>query len=518
MSIGLRRFEFSRDMSLREKIAQLVFVRIGSNLPPVRTVEQDEERVLRLLEVCPVGGLLLFNGGPDTKRALARLQAASKVPLLVGTDAERGVGQQVKGYTLFPHAMALGRGAGVGIDSFLSALVQESRDVGIHIVFGPVADINTNPLNPIISIRAFSEDVGQVTELTARYVKTAEEAGLLTTAKHFPGHGDTYQDSHDSLPSVDRSLDELRKRELVPFRAAIDAGCSLVMTAHIAFPNIDPTGVPATLSPVFLQDVLRKEMGFAGAVCSDSLLMAGVRDQFATEGELALAALNAGVDVLLDFDNPISVIEHLMKSVDDGALDERRIDEALDRVWRLKTKVFESNVGASKTISGGPSFVHDAREPARRAIKTLHSNRPALPFSADDKTAVILLKPFETAIEPPEQPLGAAVRELFRDATYVQLGPRSDEAAYRLAGDLARSAKQAVVAMIVRPAAWHAYGLRSEQVEFVKSVIGERQDAVLVSLGAPYALDDYPNAAMRICTYSDVPVSQQALAEFLVGK
>jgi beta-glucosidase-like glycosyl hydrolase len=507
-------------MSLREKIAQLVFVRIGSNLPPVRTVEQDEERVLRLLEECPVGGLILFNGGPETKRALTRLQAASNVPLLVGTDAERGVGQQVQGNTLFPHAMALGRGTIKCIDSFLSALVSESRDVGVHIVLGPVADVNTNPLNPIISIRAFGDDVGRVTELTARYVKTAEEAGLLTTAKHFPGHGDTYQDSHDSLPSVDRSLDELRKRELVPFQATIDSGCSLVMTAHIAFPKIDPTGVPATLSRIFLKDVLRDEMGFQGAVCSDSLLMAGVRDRFATEGELALAALNAGVDVLLDFDDPVRVIEHLMKAVDDGALDERRIDEALHRVWRLKTKVFGSNGGASKIYSGGDGkrFLSDANEVARNAITILHSNRPALPNDTTAPTAVILLKPFETAIEPPEQPLGAAVRELFRNVNYVQLGPRSDEAAYRAASDLARSAKQVVVAMIVRPAAWHAYGLRPEQVEFVKSVVAERDDAVLVSLGAPYALDDYPNAAMRICTYSDVPVSQQAMAEFLVER
>ena len=151
--------------------------------------------------------------------------------------------------------------------------------------------------------------------ITAHYVKLAEESGLLTTAKHFPGHGDTHQDSHDSLPSVDVTLDELRARELVPFQAAIDAGCSLIMTAHVAFPKIDPSGLPATLSPVFLQTLLREEMGFKGVVCSDSLLMTGVCDSFEDEGEMALATVNAGVDLLLDLREPITVVDYLVACV-----------------------------------------------------------------------------------------------------------------------------------------------------------------------------------------------------------
>jgi beta-glucosidase-like glycosyl hydrolase len=516
MSMNTRNFGTS--LSLREKLAQLIFVRIGSNLPPVRTVEEDEERILQLLDECPVGGLLLFNGGANTRQSLERLQSASRVPLLVGSDVERGVGQQVKGYTLFPHAMALGR-ARYGIGGFMEALVSEARDVGVHIAFGPVADINTNPRNPIISIRAFGEETQRVVELTAEYVKRAEVAGLATTAKHFPGHGDTYQDSHDSLPSVERTLDELRQRELRPFQAAIDAGCSLIMTAHIAFPQIDASGLPATLSAVFLEDVLRKEMGFNGVVCSDSLLMAGVRDRFATEGELALAALNAGVDVLLDFEHPLAVMEYLLQSVESKALNERRIEEALSRVLRLKERVFGQPVHLPSTPDANQGlFAGNAIDVARRAITLLPGNRPALPLDVADPTVVVLLKPFETSIEPPEQPLGVAMHSVFRDVKYVQLGPQADQAVYQSASEMARAAKQLVVAMIMRPAAWHAYGLRPEQVKFVHDVTGAREDVVLVSLGAPYALDDYPEAAVRICTYSDVAVSQQALAEFLVGK
>ncbi len=520
MSASARNFAFPESMPLREKIGQLIFVRVGSNLPPVKTVEQDEERALRLLEECPVGGLLLFNGGPDTKEVLERLQAASRIPLLVGSDIERGVGQQVKGYTLFPHSMALGR-RGVDIGYFVEALVREAREVGIHIVFGPVADINTNPLNPIISIRAFSEDMERAAELTAQYVRMAEETGLLTTAKHFPGHGDTFQDSHDSLPSVDRSLDELRERELVPFQAAIDAGCSLIMTAHIAFPRIDASGLPATLSPVLLKDLLREEMGFEGIVCSDSLLMAGVRDQFATEGELALAALNAGVDVLLDFEDPVVVIEHLLEAVENGTLDEERIDQALERVKQLKKKIFGRPPVPlpvpmnSASLPLGELFAQAAEEAAMAAAEVVDSSSPALPLDPEASTALILLKPFETAIEPPEQPLGAAVRGRFRSVHFVQLGPKSEPAAYQAAQEVAIGAKQVVLAMVVRPAAWHAYGLRPEQVEFIRDLTGKRRGVVLASLGAPYPLEDYPQAAVRICTYSDVPASQRALVEFL---
>jgi beta-glucosidase-like glycosyl hydrolase len=522
MSISATSYQFLSDMSLRDRIAQLIFVRIGSNLPPVQRVEADEERVSRLLNECAVGGLILFNGGPGTQETLVRLQSASRVPLLVGSDIERGVGQQVQGYTLFPHLMAFGR-PNASLAFFMEAMVREARDVGIHIVFGPVADINTNPFNPIISIRAFGEDTENVAVLTSQYVKMAEQSGLLSTAKHFPGHGDTYQDSHHSLPSIDLSLDDLRRRELIPFQAAIDSGCSLIMTAHISFPRIDPSGLPATLSPILLKNVLRDEMGFRGVVCSDSLLMAGVRDRFATEGEMALAALNAGVDVLLDLEGPIEVIDYLVTSVEAGELDIKRVDEALQRVCSLKHRVFAEPApklpepqGRWAKMPHSELFASMAKVAAKTAVDAIDVSRPTLPLNANLSLVAILLKPFETALEPPEQPFGVALRERFRDVKYVQLGPRADADAYRAARDLANGAKQLVVAMIVRPAAWHSYGLRPEQVEFARQLVRERDDVVLVSLGAPYALADYPEAVMRICTYSDVPVSQQALAEFLL--
>jgi beta-N-acetylhexosaminidase len=504
-----------RELSLREKLAQLTYVRIGSNLPPIRTVEEDRDRILEIIESCPIGGLLLFNGGTQTKLALQELQAASKYPLLVAADMERGVGQQIRGYTIFPHAMAFQRQP-AAIEAFVDVVARDAHDAGVHITFGPVADVNTNPRNPIISIRAFSEDPHVAAELTAAYVRAAECRGLMSTAKHFPGHGDTHQDSHDSLPVVERTLDELRACELQPFQAAIDAHCSLVMTAHVAFPQIDPSGAPATLSPILLKKLLRDEMGFTGAVCSDSLLMAGVRDRFASEGEMALATLNAGVDMLLDIDDPAAVVDYLAECVGKGLLLEARVDEAFERVWALKQKAIHHSRFVPPPQAPSRELAESyAKEVARMAVEVLSTTEPTiLPLDPDEPLAAILLKPFELPSDPPEQPLADALRGRFRDIEYMQLGPQSDAAQFSAADRLAHERPHVLVAMIVKPAAWHAFGLLPAQREFVERLTQERS-VVLACLGVPYALRDYPRATAHICTYSDVPVSQEALAEFV---
>lgn len=508
---------------LRDRIAQLIMVRIGSNLPPVVVADDDEARIGALIDECPVGGLLLFNGTQaGTPGMLRRLEARSKYPLLVASDIERGVGQQVRGYTLFPHAAALGRTQCV--DTFVEVLAREARQAGVHIAFAPVADVNTNRANPIISIRAFSEDPEQAATLAAEYVRMAETAGLLTTAKHFPGHGDTHQDSHDSLPAVDKSLDELRSCELLPFQAAIDAGCSLIMTAHVAFPQIDPSGLPATLSPALLNGILRDEMGFDGVVCSDSLLMAGIREQFESEGEMALAVLNAGVDLLLDLKDPSAVVDYLLRSVASGRLAEARIDQALDRVWRLKTKVFGAaspelplpRGDSAESESDDRLAALTAFSAALSAIEVSGQSQRQIPLEPAKELVAILLKPFTTAVDPAEQPLAAALRERFDEVSYFELGPSANDAEFAAARAAALAAPQLLIAMVVRPAAWHAFGLLAHQAEFVRSLVAARP-AVVASLGVPQALDDYPAAAVRICTYSDVPVSQQALAELLSG-
>ncbi len=505
---------------LRDRLAQLVMVRLGSNLPPILRAHENEARVTKLLEDCPIGGLLLFNGvWPEVRASLDRLQGASPVPLVVASDIERGVGQQVAGLTLFPHQRAFAEAADASrsVADFCRTTAAEAQAAGIHITFGPVADVNSDPRNPIIATRAFGDDPAKAAELVASYVRACESAGLLTTAKHFPGHGDTHQDSHEAMPRVTASLEELHARELVPFKAAIEAGVSLVMTAHVEYPALDPSGLPATLSKPILIDLLRDELGFEGVVCSDSLLMAGVRDRFDSEGDLALAALNAGVDLLLDVEDPSAVVDALLTATHDGRLPARRLDEAFDRVWRLKQVALASLPAAGRTPKQLAEAGSVAASIAADATRVVSSQGPAaLPIDPRNTVTAIVLKPHHRPTDPPEQPLAAALRERFAAVRYFESGPEVDE---KLAAEVladSQSGSPIVVAMIVKPAAWHAFGLAAAQDRLVRGLMSERP-VILASLGVENALDDYSEAAARIVTQSDVPASQQALADLLAG-
>lgn len=501
---------------LRAKLAQLMCVRIGSNLSPIRTVEEDEAAIRDLVERHPIGGLLLFNGcWPETPAVLARLQDASRYPLLVCADVERGVGQQVRGLPMFPHAMAfdqLGDEAESAVEKFAQIMAREARACGIQVALAPVADVNSDPRNPIIATRAFSQDPARAARLAAAFVRTAESAGLLTCAKHFPGHGNTHQDSHESLPIVDRSRAELEACDLPPFRAAIAAGTSFVMSAHVAYPQLDATGCPATLSAPIMTDLLGREHGFQGVVCCDSLLMAGVRDRFETEGELALATLRAGVDYLLDVADVDAAVDYLIAAVERGELAESRVDEALARLWQVKRGLASGGNGLSPDQIANADT--SAAGVARRAVTVLDGVH--VPLDTARPLTCVIVGPAQPYRRPEDNVFEAALRRHFADLSYAEIVPEADAELMAAVTRQAVAAEQLVIAIVVKPAAWHRFGLTAGQVQLVQTCTGERP-TVVASLGVPQVLDRFPAATARLCTFSDVPVSLRALANVLAG-
>ena len=520
-----------RPSSFREKLAQLMFVRIGSNLPPVRTVEEDLQRIEDLLKKCPLGGLVLFNGRRDeTAKSLSRLQSQSRYPLLIGADIERGIGQQLIGHTMFPHAMAfdaLGAEAEIAVEQFAKLTAVAAISNGIHIVFAPVADVNVDPQNPIIATRAFGIEPERVARLVKAFVKGCQAEGLLATAKHFPGHGNTHEDSHSSLPNVDSTRGELEACELVPFRAAIDADVALIMTAHVQYPQLDNRGTPATLSFPILTELLRNHLGFQGATISDSLLMEGFKRESANEGELAVEALNAGVDILLDVGDPLATLDTMNVALAKGLLSEKRVDEAFARLWRLKESAF-TDLGQltahAPTDNGQKAELDDrlatnlALDCAKRAIRIVSNNDSILPLDKNKSLLTVLLKPFEASLDSPEQPLAEALRERFPQQKYFELEPHCEQAILDKISNQATQADQLLVAMIVKPAAWHQFGLEEKHAKLLHRLL-KHHCCVLASLGTLEALKPFDNAACaQLCTYSDVPVSQLALAEKLVAR
>ncbi|QDS98288.1 glycoside hydrolase family 3 protein [Adhaeretor mobilis] len=511
-----------RPTELREKLAQLMFVRIGSNLSPVRTVGDDAARIENLLKECPVGGLILFNGRRgETAQTLDRLQSLSEIPLLVGSDIERGVGQQLLGHVVFPHAMAfeaMGDQAVQAVREFAEVTAKMALANGIHITFSPVADVNSEPRNPIIATRAYGTTPARAAELVSAFVESTQAAGLLSAAKHFPGHGDTQDDSHSDLPVVDKSAEELHACELVPFKAAIRQEVSLIMTAHVQYPQLDDSGRPATLSQPILTDLLRKEMGFAGAIISDSLLMEGVKQQSTDEGSLAIDALTAGVDILLDVADPKDTLDALVQAVGDGRLTTTRVEEAFEVVWQLKERIFAKPAIAAQgtpTDRGESQAEQLAADYASQAVTLVRNDKTLLPLNPDKSLLAVLLKPFTTSLDDPEQALAGALRTQFPSLSYFELGPESSQVDNETILQQAAAAEQVLVAMIVKPAAWHRFGLNERHQTLVQS-LSEHQHCVLASLGTREALDPFSQAKVQICTFSDVPVSQRALVERIV--
>lgn len=513
---------------LRRKAAGLLIVRLGSNMQPPRRAEEDVAGVEALLGRYPIGGVILFNGSwPGTRGTLTGLQrtAHSQRPLLVMTDMERGLGQQVAGATTFPHARAFGAlgDAEEMTEQFARASAREALACGVHVTFAPVADVNRNPANPVISIRAFSEAPEEAARLAAAYVRGCRAEGLLSTAKHFPGHGNTAEDSHAVLPTVPDSRAVLDRTDLVPFRAALDAGCELVMTAHVAYPALDPSGRPATLSAPILQGLLRDELGFEGVVISDSLHMGGIQAEDRTEADLAVEQLRAGVDLLLDARDPEAMIEGIAAAVEAGSLDEDVLDRALARADLLRTQLTD-RFGPEVFINPGAAVSSDeiAAEPhrwlaVRSARQAIATDGVAVRWETGEGLLAVLVKPHASHLDPPEQPLGKALREALPGVQYREIGPKTSEAERAALLEEARAAEHVLLALVAKPAAWHAFGLRPEQQAFVDAVVRSRP-TVVAALGSPNVLSGLSEAVTRLCTYSDAPVAQRALADTVASR
>src|SRR5271157_4720689 len=299
-----------RKMSTEEKIGQLfmiwVKVRFFNEADPTWLQLRANVRKYHIGSLgvtVPVDGPVLLKSQPYVAADLLnRLQRSSKLPLIVAADFERGVSMRLNGTTVFPHAMAFGAtGKTENAEAFGRITALEARAVGVHWNFFPDADVNSNPANPIINTRSFGGDPAQVGDFVAAYIKGAHEGGMLATAKHFPGHGDTATDSHLGLAQVTADRARLDAVELPPFRRAIEVGVDAIMVAHITVPAFDsqPNRV-ATTSRAMIDGLLREEMGFKGIVVTDALDMAGLTRLYAKDvGRAAVESFKAGNDMLI---------------------------------------------------------------------------------------------------------------------------------------------------------------------------------------------------------------------------
>jgi beta-N-acetylhexosaminidase len=508
-------------LSVHDKIAQLVMPWI-----PGTYAAYDDDGFARAeawVDSLHVGGIIVSVGSPlDVAAKLNRLQQHSQLPLLVGSDFEGGTSLRLNGGTLFPPNMGV---AAAGSDRAaydigrITAL--EGRAVGVHLAFAPVADVNNNPANPIINTRSFGEDPADVGRLVAAQVRGLQDHGMLATAKHFPGHGDTGTDSHLALPVISAGWARLDSVELVPFRAAIAAGVQVVMSAHIALPGIDPGEVrPGTVAPNILTGVLRDSLGFQGLVITDALNMAGVANEYGAEA--GVRAFLAGADLLLQPADPRVAIERMNAAVERGEITTERLDRSVRRVLEAKRSLglFRQRtvpLDSVPAVVGRADFRADASAIAAGSIVMVKDVGGTVHGLGRSHPALTLV----TFAEEENRVVGAALAGELRAQGFavsvVRLWPASGPASYDSAAAALRRNPVALFATADRPIAGRgAMGIPAPLAALI-SATARRQATVLVSLGNPYLIGQLPEVGSYLIGWRANAVTEQAVARALAG-
>ncbi len=522
-----------RTMTLRDEVAQLVFIPFYGQAPNSRT--RAYRNFMRLIRDTKVGGLILLNAsnGRGTVKAepyalaafLNRMQHLARVPLMVGADFERGASMRVNDVTVFPHAMAFGAAGDPANARFEGEVTaKEARALGIHWVYYPDADVNNNPDNPIINIRSFGENPQDVATQVKAFIEGAhadKKNYILTTAKHFPGHGDTSVDTHLNLASIPADLDRLQRLELVPFKAAIEAGVDSVMTAHIAVPALAPPDLPATLSPAILTGLLREQLGFKGLVITDSLEMGGIAQGFSS-ADAAVRAIEAGADTLLMPADPEAAIRAVVGAVESGRLTRTRLEESVVKILAAKERLGLDrkrvvDLEGIGDVVNSPEDNERAQQIADRAVTLVRNTGNALP-ATDPQAACFVVMP-ESRYSAEGQMFAQEVHKRARNASVTTLdSSMQPEAIDASLAKLQGCSSYSVAAFSAVTSGRGSVGLAGDLPRAVESLIASGKPVTMIALGNPYLLRNFPNVTAYVATFSTVPLSEVSAVKSLWGE
>ncbi|HEY8476598.1 MAG TPA: glycoside hydrolase family 3 N-terminal domain-containing protein [Chloroflexota bacterium] len=508
------------DRLLEQDVGQVLMVGVpGTTLT---------EEVTAFLAHCRVGGVCLFHenlANPwQAQRLTSALQGLARFrrepPLLLAADQEGGLVNRL-GYpgAVLPSAMAIGATGSVAMARRCARVAaRELRRLGLNVNFAPVADVNTNPANPVIGTRSYGSEPRRVAAMVAAAVAAHLDEGVLPVVKHFPGHGDTSHDSHHVLPAVGHDWARLWSCELAPFVAAFEAGAPLVCTAHVRYPALDPTGNPATLSAAVLGGLLRERLRFEGVVVSDALVMGAIASR-ASLVENALAALAAGVDLLLllgSLDEQRAVYEALLAALRSGALPVRRVREAASRVLRLKQGL--APIATAPHPWPDPDHVAVCRAVARRGVTLIRDREGFLPVELSPTARLGLVEllpplasPVETGGAEASAP-GLLALLLRRHHPRVEAAVVAPDAPGQVAAARRLAERSDVVVVATRNAL-----LSDGAARIVRETLGVGRPTIVAALRGPYDLLAFPDAPCYLAAYDDHVYAVEALVDVLFG-
>lgn len=555
-----------KKMTLEEKIGQLIQIRAYADF---LNVESDEYKQVRdqikkyhlgsiILTVRVSDGILLKDLPYEAGAITNLLQKESKLPLLVAADFERGLSMRLNETPAFPHAMAFGATYNPAFEEkFAEITAQESRAIGVHWNYYPVADVNINPKNPIINTRSFGEDPQQVAAMVAAYVRGSRKYGLLSTAKHFPGHGDTATDSHLGVAMVSGDLPRLESVELPPFEKAVEAGVDSIMVAHVTIPALEPDADKvATTSHKIVTDLLKDKFHFQGLIVTDALEMHGLTRLYPENtanpaGRAAVDAMKAGNDMILLPSDLDGAFNGLLQAVKSGEIPQKQVDASVLKVLRAKASLGLNrarlvDLEQISQIVSRPESLDFAQQVADAAVTLVRDGGEVLPLTAtQSRPAGTNTQPRAYRAPGATSPiLGVVitddVRSEYGRLFELELRRRArgtkvyyvDSGIGGMTPEIVEAAKQAdkvVVAAYVVPTAakqavvngqlTNTVGLNDATGNLMQQLIAAAGPKMaVIAMGNPYLAMNFPEVQTYICTYSNAPTSERSAVKLLFGE
>ena len=522
-------------LTLREKVAQMVWPSTWGDYAPVNSPQW--KTLSRLIVEEKVGGFTMSIGSPtEIATKINAMQAISQTPLLFGADLETGAGFRARGPYFLPNAIDLGGAVmlppqmalGATRDTLLAyeagkVTAVEGRALGIQIAYAPVLDVNNNAANPVINVRSYGEDPALVARMGAAFIRGVQDNGMVATGKHFPGHGDTEVNSHIGLPVVSVSRSRLDTVEFVPFKGAVAADVGAVMSFHGLMPALDPAGVPGTLSPVVMQNVLRRDLGFHGMLISDAMDMRGVLDQFGGV-EAAKRAVAAGIDVLIQPVNVRETIDAVLSGVREGRYTEARLDSSVRRILTMKQKM---GLAQSKTVriedvrvKVGDSAHHAlAQRIAERSITLVKDSLSQIPIRPDMTKKVLLIGYAGRTDLGATATFNAVFANRFasvRSELISASDPTPNFARIEAAAD---SADIIVVSSYSTQSIDQAVNINAPAsfAGFVNRLVAKGRNPIVVAFGNPYFFQQVQGVPAYVVAWGGYAPSQLAAARAILG-
>jgi beta-N-acetylhexosaminidase len=548
-----------RKLSPEEKVGQLFMIWVRAEFLNVANPEYLQLRdTMRKYHVgsfamtVPWDPPFLHRSEPyEAAVLLNRLQQDSKLPLLVAADFERGLSMRLHGATEFPHAMAFGAaGKQEYAEAFGRITAQEARAIGVHWNFFPVADVNSNPNNPIINTRSFGEDPQQVGDLVTAYIRGARARGMMTTVKHFPGHGDTATDSHLGLAQVTGDAVRLQSVELAPFRRAIEAGVDSVMVAHVTVPALDAQlDRVASTSPIIVTGLLKEQLGFKGIVITDALDMAGLTRLYSDRiGRAAVDAFKAGNDLLLIPADLDASYQAVLAAVRSGEISASKLDASVLKILKAKASVGLNkerlvNLDSLSELVGRPANVTLGQHIADDAVTLVRDNGKLLPFKevgtappglpyqkveeVHNRLVVVIL--VDDVRTDSGRTLERQIRERVPDANVVYVDSKIVDGMSTGVLKAVGEAQAVIAAVYAVPVAGRAVqgangltnsvSLADADAALLQNILERVADkTVVLAMGNPYVAQSFPMIQNYLCAFSNVSIAEVSTVKALFGE